>query len=642
MKRIIVTGGAGVIGTEIVPKLLSRGYSVWVGDIKPKPETCDDRVIYRQGDLNSLTLAEVEAFNPDIIIHLAATFERSVETPGFWGENFLHNVSLSHHIMSIAQQLTSLTRVVFASSYLIYHPDLYQFETAPDHPVSLKESDPVLPRNLTGMAKLSHEIELRFLADQIHTSFSIVCTRIFRGYGRNSRDVISRWVRALLQGESIEVYNSEGMFDYLYARDSAEGLIRIAEEKTVTGIINLGTGKSRRVADVVSVLRGYFPEMSVVEHDSVPPLECSQADMALWKSTFDWLPSITLEEAIPEIIDYERTKLLSVDKITDPAQNVLLTSASAKVPLIRAVKVALGKYGSGGRVWAGDIDSAALASYVADGFWHMPGLTELVMDDFVAGCQERKIGMIIPTRDGELEFWSRHKDALQSEGIAVVVSPLLSVVRCLDKMAFSKFGQEQGLPFIPAAESIDELGLANVAKPRYIVKERYGAGSRSIGLDLSREAAQAHALTLIDPMFQPFVVGREMSVDAWLDSTGMPKGLVMRWRDKVVNGESQVTTTFRQVDFERCFTQILSALDLRGPVVIQALVDDKNQLHVIECNSRFGGASTASIAAGLDSFYWSILEAKGRHLKSVPFMRSQGELRQIRTAGDELVHDSGI
>jgi len=46
----------------------------------------------------------------------------------------------------------------------------------------------------------------------------------FPRYGCNSRDVISRWVRALLAGEPISVFRPEGIFDYIYAADSAKAL----------------------------------------------------------------------------------------------------------------------------------------------------------------------------------------------------------------------------------------------------------------------------------------------------------------------------------------------------------------------------------------------------------------------------------
>src|SRR5690606_29770182 len=214
-KRVFVSGGAGVIGLEMVPRLVARGAEVMVGDLKPRPQSFPRGVRYRQGDLNGLTREEIASFSPHIFIHLAATFERSTETYGFWEENFRHNTSLSHHLMSVLKDLPGFERAVFASRYLIYDETRYQSDTPQDAAVALRATDPVLPCNLTGMANLGHEFELRFRAGFRADTFTSACARIYRGYGRNSRDVISRWVRALLAGEPITVYRPEGLFDYI-------------------------------------------------------------------------------------------------------------------------------------------------------------------------------------------------------------------------------------------------------------------------------------------------------------------------------------------------------------------------------------------------------------------------------------------
>ena len=175
-----------------------------------------------------------------------------------------------------------------------------------------------------------------------------------------------------------------------------------------------------------------------------------------------------------------------------------------------------------------------------------------------------------------------------------------------------------------------------------VVKERFGAGSRSIGLRLDRAAAAAHALTLESPIFQPQVEGQEISIDAWLDRDQQLKGLVLRRRDRVVNGESQVTTTFSDAALESQAAAMLQALQLSGPVVMQAMVGADGGLQVIECNPRFGGASTTGIAAGLASLHWSLLEATGADLSAWPFHRIPGQVRQIRVPTDLYVADPDL
>ena len=226
-KKVFVSGGAGVIGLELVLMLHARGAILLVGDLKDKPKSFSDDIHYRKGDLNLITKEELLRFEPEYFFHLAATFERSAETWGHWEENFWNNIRLSNHLMSLMRNIPSLRRVVNCSSYLIYDKSLYQFKTAKEKPIRLKESDPISPRNLTGMAKLAHEVELNFLVQFNETPFSIVSARIYRGYGYNSRDVISRWVRDLIEGREITVYNPEGTFDYMFGTDTAEGLIRL-------------------------------------------------------------------------------------------------------------------------------------------------------------------------------------------------------------------------------------------------------------------------------------------------------------------------------------------------------------------------------------------------------------------------------
>jgi carbamoyl-phosphate synthase large subunit len=635
-KRVFVSGGAGVIGSEMIPRLVNRGAIVFTGDLKPRPEWLPAEISYRQGDLNYLSANELGSFAPEIFIHLAATFERSTETYGFWRENFRHNVLLSHHLMTLAKDLPGLRRVVFASSYLIYEPDLYQFDEPRVEPVRLRESDPVRPRNLTGMAKFAHEMELSFLNGFRSQQFSTICARIFRGYGRNSRDVISRWIRMLLKNEPIEVYCPEGIFDYIYAADSAEGLIRLADSDRATGIVNLGTGNARRVQEVVDTLKLHFPDMRATIVPSDIPFEASEADLTAYQAAIGWHPEYDIERAIPEIIQFERDRMngQSAPVCARSAATILVSSASKKAPLVEAVRHAARKTHPDIRVTAGDLDANAPTRYLADDFWNMPPTTDGQLPSIIKGCQDRGIQVVIPTRDGELAFWARHQAALAAAGIQVVVSSLAAIELCRDKLAFAQFGQSRGFPFIPATEYLDELTVE-----RFVVKERFGAGSRGIGLNLDREAALAHSHSLKHPIFQPLVEGFEISVDGWLDRCQKVKGLVLRRRNSVINGESQITTTFRNADLEAQIARVLEALGLRGPIVLQALVDRAGALHIIECNPRFGGASTTAIAAGLDPFYWSLLESQGVDVSAYPFPRIAGEVRQVRVPADLYYYD---
>jgi len=208
--------------------------------------------------------------------------------------------------MNLIKNIPTMKRVVFASSYLVYNPTLYLFNAPQYKPILLNETNQVKPRNLIGITKLFNEADIKYFDGFNEAKFSSVCARIFRGYGKNSRDVISRWIRKLLNSNPIEIYKEEGIFDYIYAKDSAEGLFRLAESD-YHGIINLGSGRGRKVKDVLNILYDYFPQMVKSEVKSEVIYEASQSENTKLRSIINWEPEYDIERAIPEMIEYERS-----------------------------------------------------------------------------------------------------------------------------------------------------------------------------------------------------------------------------------------------------------------------------------------------------------------------------------------------
>lgn len=322
--------------------------------------------------------------------------------------------------------------------------------------------------------------------------------------------------------------------------------------------------------------------------------------------------------------------------MTGALGSVLMTSAGSKIPLLLALRDAARRIDPDATIVAGDSDPAAASRYLADSFWRMPQLGALNLETLVTECGRRDIRTVLPTRDGELAFWAGAKSTLEAAGISVIVSRPDSVALCLDKLAFADWGRAAGLPVIAAAQQPETFPDASL-----VVKERFGAGSRSIGIGLSLYDARRHSAGLVDPLFQPLVGGVEISIDAWLNSAGAVHGLVLRRRDRVVNGESQITTTFRDARLEAQAADILERLGLAGPVVMQAMTGEPG-LAVIEVNARFGGASTASLSVGLDMLYWSLFERAWPGAPLPVFDRRQGEIRQIRVAEDIVIRDPDL
>lgn len=633
-KCVFISGGAGVIGSALVGKLQEAGAQLYIADLKPRPKDWSADITYRQGDLNEMTVQEMANIQPEYVFHLAATFERSTETYDFWDENDRHNVKLSHHLMSLLKESLTLRKVVFASSYLIYNPELYNFSNPVKEPTVLTEETPIYPRNMCGAAKLLHEIELRFLSEFSGDRYKTVSARIYRVYGKKSRDIISRWIQSLLNGEELQVYRKEGIFDYIYAGEVAEGLLRLAVSEA-EGVVNLGNGNARRVEEVLHILRNYFPDMKYEEHDSTIPYEASEAGLERLQFYTGWKPTSQLEDTIPELINFYRDDTADSGASNAHSQAVLISSVSKKVPLIQSVRKAVSKLGIKSAIIGADSSSICIGRHFTDSFWQMPMLSQLTKEELLYHCRLNHIKYIVPTRDGELSYYAVIKSWLLAHGVHVLISEEEAVERCLDKLEFYTFGNKFNYPVIPTAETISDFD--SVKESLWVVKERYGAGSINIGLGLTAERAVAHAASLKSPIFQPYVEGMELSADLYIDQNGSCKGVVLRKRELIVGGESQITSTLRDAKVEALVGGFAEKLGLYGHAVMQLIVDSSDHVHIIECNPRLGGASRLSLESGLDSLYWFLLECEGADLKEYPFLASETERRLVRYAEDLII-----
>lgn len=643
-KRVFVSGGAGVIGCELIPMLHELGAEVLVGDLEPRPQHWSANIAYRRGDLNDISQRELKAFAPEVFFHLAASFERSVETPAFWSEGYHNNVALSHHLMTCMANTPSLRRVAFASSYLIYDPALYTAEQPQVRATVLDEASPIRPRNLCGSAKHHHELELAFLSECPEYNFTSVSARIFRSYGRGSRDVISRWVRSLLAGETLEIYAAEGCFDYIFARDVARGLLALAASDA-TGVVNLGTGAPRRISEVLDILGRHFPSMQIRTLPTQIPYEAAAADVTRLREQVGWSPQTPLEDAIDEIIRYEREqrrpgaiaprRLRGAMRSASEARsrNVLIMSIAKKIPLIRSVTRALAKFDHEARVHGADCDPEALGRHFVDAFWQCPPTHRLSIETLLDHCQRNEIRYLVPTRDAELPVFAAYRAELAKQDLQVLVSSPSCVASCVDKLRFARLLEAAQLPAIPTAETLDE----SWDYPALVVKERFGGGSKHLHCDVSPDDARELAKGLECPIFQPFVQGREFSIDLYRDRRGRVHGIVCRTRDRVVAGESQITTTVDSPRLRELCERVVRALDFWGHATLQAIELASGEFRLLECNARFGGASTLSDEAGLKSFYWFLLEASGEDLSTTPFTRRSGGLQLIRHAADHFV-----
>lgn len=307
---------------------------------------------------------------------------------------------------------------------------------------------------------------------------------------------------------------------------------------------------------------------------------------------------------------------------------ILILSSSNKIPLIEVLRETVPQM----KLIGGDVSSEVLSQYFVDGFWKMPHLQNIRIEEFILYCKQQNIRFVIPTREGELEHFARWKPLLKQVGIHIMISPIEGIRYTSDKILFAQKLIANGYPTIPTSQTFNGLHYE-----RFVIKERFGAGSKNLYLNVLSRDVETFSKTLIDPVFQPYIEGTEYSVDVYVMQNGKAKGAVVRERILVVNGESQITEIAKKPHLEILAMKVAETFNLCGHVMLQIIEDLEGNPHIIECNARFGGASTLSVKAGLDSFNWFIKEEDGESLDNFPFKPVQTPLKQIRYAKDLIL-----
>jgi len=279
-----------------------------------------------------------------------------------------------------------------------------------------------------------------------------------------------------------------------------------------------------------------------------------------------------------------------------PQGHWLLTSAGAKVDLTCRMRTAV--HAAGHRLFTADSDADSAAFHFSDDhFLLLPMNDPRCPEALLEACRSRNIRVILPTRDGDLSFFARHRDRFSSAGIRVIVSDPETVDLCLDKIRFHDHCLNNGLPVLPR--------LADPAPSEFpcFVRARAGAAGAA-----AYRVPRADALRALhgpppwpDLLVQPFCADKEYSLDALFDEDGRALQWVARERIRIKAGESVVSRTVSIPALDGLVGALSASMRLVGPVTLQAFNSDTAGPRLIEVNPRIGGAAALGIEAGLDT-----------------------------------------
>ena len=311
---------------------------------------------------------------------------------------------------------------------------------------------------------------------------------------------------------------------------------------------------------------------------------------------------------------------------------ILFSSLSSKIALYDAVLRQAKSFHPSASLVGADCNKNCTGANSVKSFMVLPKLRELNDDDLIAFLSKAGVTHILPTRDGELRYWSSRTNLLLAHNVMFLGSTLNAVNICEDKFIFFQEVSPSGLKVIPCFQSPDDSGFE-----KWVVKERRGSGSKGILISVDKFRAEEFGASLREPIYQPYIAGKEFTAEGWINSNGECMAVLLRWRDKVVNGESFVSTTFRNTDWENKIKTLFSSINgLKGHCLGQFIVDHDENLNLVEINPRLGGASPLSLSAGMNSILWSLWEETGDHSLEPDFQPLPG-VRLTKLNGEVFI-----
>jgi len=301
-KEVVVTGGAGFIGSNLCRTLLEQGAKVtaydnlYSGKIEFIEDIRDKGLNFVQEDIRDAAALEKATKNCEVIFHLAAqtSVPFSMENPK---EDSEINVVGTLNVLEAARKAGA--RVVFASSAAVYgNPEKRPTpETYPTHPIAFY-----------GLSKLLGENCCRFY-QEIY-GLEVVILRIFNVYGPNCHGVMYDFLNKLQKTtDKLEVLGTGRQArDFIYISDMVDFLLKAATSPAAAGeVFNVGTGTTTSVSELAKMIIEilglkdvdvYFKGGQAWEGD----MDITLADNSKAINELQWRPQVSLKEGLKKLI----------------------------------------------------------------------------------------------------------------------------------------------------------------------------------------------------------------------------------------------------------------------------------------------------------------------------------------------------
>lgn len=348
-ERVLITGGAGFIGSHLVDTLLERGYSVRVydnlepqvhGELQKIPDYLNKKAELIVGDIKNKDKLKKAIKNIDVVYHLAASVgvaQSMYEIAKYTESNTMGGATL---LDLIANEKHNIRKIITASSMSVYGEGAYRCDNCGEvypkirsleqfkkndwemkcpncnvdvKPIPTNEDKPLFPTSIYAVNKRDHEEMFLIIgrAYQIPT----IALRFFNVYG--PRQALSNPYTGVAAIFSSRILNNNPpiMFedgyqarDFVHVSDIVQACI-LAMEKSEGDyqVFNIGTGRKLTVLDIANVLMkklSFKGEPRIVNKFREGDIRHCYADISLAKKVLGYKPEVKFEDGISDLVNW--------------------------------------------------------------------------------------------------------------------------------------------------------------------------------------------------------------------------------------------------------------------------------------------------------------------------------------------------
>ncbi|XP_043238544.1 UDP-glucuronic acid decarboxylase 1-like isoform X2 [Amphibalanus amphitrite] len=307
-KRILITGGAGFVGSHLADRLMLEGHEVTVVDnlYTGRKRNVEQWLGHENFELFIHDIINTFYAEVDQIYHLA-----SPASPPHYMANPVKTIKTNTmgtiNMLGLAKRVGA--RILIASTSEVYGDP----EVHPQPESYWGHVNPIGPRACYDEAK--RVAETLAFAYQKQSNVSIGIARIFNTYGprmhNNDGRVVSNFVLQALQNKTLTIYGSgEQTRSFQYVSDLVEGLVALMESGH-TGPVNLGNPVEHTIEEFAHIIRQTVGGTSEVEYlDAVEDdPQKRKPDIRRAKELLNWEPKVPLSEGIPKTVEFFKNEL---------------------------------------------------------------------------------------------------------------------------------------------------------------------------------------------------------------------------------------------------------------------------------------------------------------------------------------------